>query len=357
MKRHSRPGSQFLFLFFFLLSGLLSGSAYAVETSSPGVTFGGFVDTYYAYDFDHPPTHDRSFTTQPARDNEFNVNLAFIEAKVEREKVHGRLALQAGTSVQNNYAGEPTIGTVSGPSLSRNIQEAYAGYRLGEKTWIDAGVMLSHIGVESFISKDNLLYTRSLVADYSPYYETGVRLSSQLTERLSGQLLLLNGWQNISESNTQKALGTQLSYGFAPEFVMILNTFFGQESGFRQFNDLIAKWTPNALWTVELQADIGFQGASWGGFTLMAKRALTPVVSLNGRVEYYSDPSQVVVSTGTLSPFRSWGSALGVDVVLDKNAWWRNELRGYWAAEAVFPSNNGLTSTDGVIVSSISFAF
>src|SRR5512145_2687701 len=70
------------------------------------VAFGGFVDTYYAYDIGRPPTLDRSFTdgatfaTQPARHNEFNVNLAYVEAILSGGRLRGRLALQAGTSVQ-----------------------------------------------------------------------------------------------------------------------------------------------------------------------------------------------------------------------------------------------------------------
>ena len=63
--------------------------------------------------------------------------------------------MQAGTSVQANYASEPTLGTVSGPDLARNIQEAYVGYRVTDKLWIDEGIYFSHIGFESWISRDN----------------------------------------------------------------------------------------------------------------------------------------------------------------------------------------------------------
>ena len=109
---------------------LLASPAAALAQGAPTdtslhVTFGGFVDTYYAYDFGTPPTLDRSFaggatfTTQPARHNEFNVNLAYVEALVSAPRIRGRLALQAGTSVQSNYGAEPAVGVISGPSLSR----------------------------------------------------------------------------------------------------------------------------------------------------------------------------------------------------------------------------------------------
>ena len=124
---------------------LLASPAAALAQGAPPdtsfrVTFGGFVDTYYAYDFGTPPTLDRSFsggatfTTQPARHNEFNVNLAYVEALVSAHRIRGRLALQAGTSVQSNYGAEPTVGVISGPSLSRLLQEAYAGYQVTPST-------------------------------------------------------------------------------------------------------------------------------------------------------------------------------------------------------------------------------
>ncbi|MDE2291086.1 MAG: outer membrane beta-barrel protein, partial [Elusimicrobia bacterium] len=160
------------------------------------VSFGGFLDTYYAYDFDRPASRARAFTTQPARHNEFDVNLAYIEAVVAADRVRGRLALQAGNSVQSNYAGEPAVGSVSGPSLTRSIQEAWAGYRVTEKLWVDAGICFSHIGMESFISRDNWTYSRSLMAEFSPYCQSGVRASYQFDKDWSAQLHVLNGWQN-----------------------------------------------------------------------------------------------------------------------------------------------------------------
>jgi hypothetical protein len=88
------------------------------------VARGAFVDGYYAFDFNRPRDLDRAYTTQPARHNEFNANLAFVEATLSGSRVRGRLALQAGTSVQANYAGEPTTGAVSGATLGGAAKRA-----------------------------------------------------------------------------------------------------------------------------------------------------------------------------------------------------------------------------------------
>jgi len=42
-----------------------------------------------------------------------------------------------------------------------------------------------------------MAYTRSLVADYTPYYLSGAKLTWQATPKLTSQLHLVNGWQNI----------------------------------------------------------------------------------------------------------------------------------------------------------------
>jgi|YNPBryulayer2012_1023412.scaffolds.fasta_scaffold45430_1 hypothetical protein len=87
--------------------------------STTSITFGAFLDSYYAFDFNQPADRNRIFTTQPARHNEFNINLAFVEATVSSDRFRGRLALQTGTSVQFNYAGETT-----NRELAQVIQEA-----------------------------------------------------------------------------------------------------------------------------------------------------------------------------------------------------------------------------------------
>lgn len=118
-----------------LLTSLsFTGNTAHAADGGTGVTVGGFVDAYYGYELNNPGSFDRAFTTQPARHNEFNINLAYVELKLERERVRGRFALQAGTSVQNNYSAEPGRGEISGPSLAQHIQEGYAGYRLAEHT-------------------------------------------------------------------------------------------------------------------------------------------------------------------------------------------------------------------------------
>lgn len=153
--------------------------------SAPKISLSAFVDSYYAWDFNRPRNFDRAFTTQPARHAEFNINLAFIEAVLSGPRYRGRLALQFGTSVQANYAGEPRLGSVSGPGVSQFLQEATVGYHVTPSIWVDAGIFFAHLGYESWISSDNLAYSRSFVADFSPYYEAGLKATWAATPKLT----------------------------------------------------------------------------------------------------------------------------------------------------------------------------
>ena len=216
----------------------------------------------------------------------------------------------AGTSVQSNYAGEPTSGQVSGPSLARLIQEATAGVKLGDNVWVDGGIFYSNAGMEGWASRDNPTYSRSLVADYSPYYSSGVKVTWAVTSKLTGRLDVVNGWQNISENNTGKGAGARLDYAVTPTTTLSYYNLFSDEAGnrLRTFNGVGAKHVAGSL-TLLGELDLGSQGkssagggtATWYGFTAVARVQVARTVALSGRVERYDDEDQVIIATGSAS--------------------------------------------------------
>jgi hypothetical protein len=353
-----------------MILALVAVVAATMQDTTRTVTWSGFVDTYYAWDFNRPATLDRSLTTQPARHNEFNVNLAHVEVKVTGPRMRGRVALQAGTSVQSNYASELRLGSISGPELARHIQEAVVGVRAGRSLWIDAGIYFSHIGQESWISRDNPTYTRSLIADYSPYYETGVRATWTASGKLTAQLHVLNGWQNISETNSSKALGVRLDYAASPHLALGYSNFIGNEapdtvpSRLRVFNELFALVTADQvnLW---LTVDYGTQrrapasgNSTWYGGAAIGRVKVSPTVAVSGRLERYVDPDGVIIVTGTANAFRVSGGSVGVDIAPAPGILWRMELRDFSARDPVFPTHaSGLTKRDGFVVSSLALSF
>ena len=362
----------FVGLAFPALLGAQSATAPIPADTAPKVTFGAFVDGYYAYDFNRPANFDRAFTTQPARHNEFNVNLAYVEAKLDGPRMRARLALQTGTSVQSNYAAEPRNGSVSGPDLSRFVQEAVVGAKLADNLWVDGGVFLSHIGMEGWISRDNPTYSRSLVADYSPYYQSGAKLTWQATSTITAQLDVVNGWQIISESNSAKSVGVRIDYAPSASTVLSYYNYLGDEAPdslperrLRMFNGVGLKSSLSSRVLVLAEFDYGTQGlgadlgtAHWYGGTLVGRVQVTPVVAMVGRVERYDDRDQVIIATGVADGLRANGASFGLDVIPTPRLLWRSELRGFEGEHAVFPKRDGAPSNgDAFVVSSLALTF
>jgi len=354
-----------------LLALLTLGGVGALGAQAPADTtrVTGFVDVYYAWDFNRPPSLDRAYTTQPARHDEFNVNLADVALALARPTVHARLALQAGTSVQSNYAGEPRVGSVSGPDLARLLQEAYVGVRAAPALWIDAGVFYSNIGQESWGSADNPTYTRSLIADYSPYYSAGVRALWQATPALALRLDLMNGWQTISAPNRGKAAGLRIEYAPRPDLLVGYSDFIGNQqpdslpSRVRVFNEVftrLGRADGAAAW---LTADYGAQRApgggwdDWYGVALVARRPLSRRVAVNARVERYQDLHQVIVTSLGAGGFAATGASLGLDVRTAGDVLWRTEARLFHGDRALFPEASGaLGRGDGFLVTSFALS-
>lgn len=312
------------------------------------VSFGAFVDAYYAYDFGRPKSLDRLFTTQAARHNEFNISLAYVEAKIESVRIHGRIALQAGTAVQSNYAGEPRVGAVSGPDVSRFIQEAVAGFAITPRVRIDAGIFFSWIGMESFISRDNLTYTRSLSADFTPYYASGVRAVWQVSPVLGATFAVVNGWQNVSETNQDKAVGVRLDYAISPATTLCYYDFFGNELDSRRLrtlNGVGIKSNPTKTTSIQANFDYGTQEktnnagrSSWHSEGLIGRWRASSRVAMSARGELYHDPDQVLVVTGSRAGFNVSMVSVGVDATPSEIAGivWRNEIRATWADSTIF---------------------
>lgn len=283
-----------------------------------------FLDTYYAYDFSHPQGK-RPFTTQPSRHNEPNINLVSGGVKWEGDSYRGNFVIQGGNSVEAN--------TLSETSDLRYIQEAFVGKKMAEKTWIDGGIYLGHIGAESWISRENWTYTRSLNLDYVPYYTAGVRITHE-----NFQFHLMNGWQNMREDNQAKSFGIQYVYPLNEEMTFTYNNFFGDEevvstrSRFRGYHNFIMKWTPAGSFGYLAAVDIGHQSQQrdngvdgFGVASLTIRKTLSETQAVAMRIEHYADPHGANVT----EDFVTSSASVNFDQAFPRDILWRTELRGY----------------------------
>ncbi len=324
------------------------------------IKWGGYVDTYFMYDFNNLPDNKVShpFTT-PSRHNEFNVNLAHIEVRGSSQTIRGALALHTGTAVRTNYAAE-----ADNHELSQLIHEAWAGYQIANGLWLDAGIYPAPYGFESWMTKDNKTYTPSLVTNFSPFYQTGIHATWQITDSLYVQIHIINGWQNIAETNSDKAVG--ISFGYIPTGIVSIsyNNFIGNEqpegmpAALRFYNNLCTRFTINKHLQFDLTTDYGMQkkndlDASWMGFSLIARYQLTSVTSVAARGEYYKDEHQVIYYTGSKDGFDGIGVSANADFQISPALLFRTEGRLIKSKSKIFQSENGLTDKSAFIVSSL----
>lgn len=355
----------FLLLSLLILCSTL-GLAQAPDTTAaakPVFSWTGAVDLYYGFDFSRPENRYRQFTTQAYRHNEFNLNYGFLQADYATSRTRATLALHTGTYVQANYAAEPN-------ELTRLIGQANAGFRLTDKTWLDVGILPSHIGYESTFSGFNEVYTRALMAENSPYYETGAQLSHAFSDKLNVKLLLLNGWQNIHETNNAKSVGGGVYFDASEKLSLSYANYFGNEapdglsSRYRFFNNFNLKYLFSDRFSLGASADYGRQkllGSStvgnWYSGMVLAKYQLAPKSFLSGRAEYYSDEEQVIIFTGTANGFQTFSATLNYNYEPVPGFLYRIEARGYAAEDAVFTGKEGTRKTNLLLVTSLAVKF
>src|SRR6186713_1800947 len=94
---------------FTALSVLLATQLSAqTDSNYKPLTFSGYLEAYYSYDFGNPENHNRpAFLYSYNRHNEINLNLGFVKAAYQTSNIRANLALGAGTYMNANMAAEP----------------------------------------------------------------------------------------------------------------------------------------------------------------------------------------------------------------------------------------------------------
>lgn len=349
---------------FITVSGFLSVlSCLAQDTTKNNqLSFSGFMDVYYQYDFDNPASRLRpAFLYNYKKHNEFNVNLGLIKAAYTNKKIRANIALMIGNYAQFNLAAEPAI--------AQNIYEANVGYDISKKVSIDAGIMPSHIGLESAISKDNWNLGRSILAENTPYYETGIKLTYHPNGKFTTAFLILNGWQNIQETNSNKAIGTQVQYKPTAKWLFNSSTFIGNEKPdsarqLRLFHNFYATYVISKKMNAALLFDIGAEKQinsahynTWFGTALLLQYSINSKYSSSFRVEHYNDRKGVIVSANTANGFQTFGYSLNLDYKPVENILFRTEARLFNARDDIFLKNGALKNNNYSMLASLAIWF
>lgn len=346
-----------------LLSLFFICNLFAQDKSELKLTFSGFLETYYSYDFNQPQSEGKlPFMYNYNRHNEFNVNIGLLRAKVEYENVYASIALHSGTYVDDNYANEEI----------KYLNEAFVGLYLdkAKKNSIEIGILPSYIGFESATTATNLTLSRSILAENSPYFMTGVKYTFKPSDKWNFTALVTNGWQRINkpQKDVAPSFGTQIIYKSTSSSTVNWSTFvgkefFGTEFTMRYFSNLYydKKWSDK--WRTIAGFDFGLQDTSakndgyenWLSPVFIAQYSINTKWQTAFRAEYYQDKSNIIIDVD--DQFETLGFSFNVDYLPNSKVKFRTEARYFDSIEKVFLKNEHLVNSNFFLSASLSFEF
>ncbi len=339
--------SALLILYFLFL-----GNAFAQNNSEINFNFG--LESYFLYDFNTPENKELpSFLYSHTRHNEISINTLFLKGSYNTERIRAAGALIFGDYQSRNYSAEP--------SPFQHLFEARVGYMPLNNLWIDAGIFASHIGYESTLNYENWTLTHSIIAHNSPFYESGVKVT-YTTEEWLFSFLVLNGWQVIKENdNNYKGIGTQIQFKPTESVLLNSSTYFG--IGYNQPDSLVANRIFQDFYCVvdlsgnfstAISLDTGWQKFlsddeyhPWWGTSFLMRYNLSSQVSLAGRIEYYNDPDNIIVSGP--DEFKTSGYSLNLDFKPIDTILLRIEGKIFKATEDIFTKNDQAKNSESMI--------
>jgi len=339
------------------MMGIASFSSAQDSTHTPLLKISGYAEVYYSNDLANPADHLRpGFFYSYNRHNEVALNLGFIKAAYSAERVRANLALMTGTYAQYNLAAEP--------ALLQNIYEANVGIKLSKNQdlWLDLGVLPSHIGFESAIGKDCWTLSRSLLAENTPYYEAGARLSINSNDgKWYAAALLLNGWQRMTrvEGIQSAILGTQVTFKPSSKVSLNWSTYLGDE---RPENEIVKRFFNNFYGVFNFGklglttgVDVGVQEAAndesstWVTPIAILRYTINDHWAIAGRAEYYSDQDKVIIAAPG-DGFETLGLSLNLDYLPLPNVALRFEGRTLSGQGDYFFNRDGQRSSSNTFL-------
>lgn len=277
------------------------------------------------------------FSTYPLA-NGFDVHLAAVRGSWRSDRVEGRLGLMAGSFAQRNMNGVPE-------SL-QFLQEASVHLALNEnKTFFTGiGIQPSHIGSEGIFGFENMMLTRSLAADNSPYFQNGLYLKWAPSKgKLECSLWALNGWQRVLPGISKSpvpAAGWQVQYRPAKNLVINSSSYWGNVPGGskearRLFHNLYLKGGNSEKLEWMLCLDAGLQIPSmkdirtdsyWATLNINCSLHTSKRHALQFRAELFRDPTRVILNLPVKSTDVA-GFTLGNQIKVNPWCLIRNEYK------------------------------
>lgn len=333
------------------------------------IKLSGYIDTYYAYDFNKPSNGLISYFVSSNQHNQFALNLGYLDLTYTTNLFKVKITPGLGTYIESNYVNEKGI--------FKNVLEASLGICVSSKRkiWLEAGVFGSPFTNESAISKDQYMYTRSFAPEYVPYYLAGIKASYPINEKFNLYVYFLNGWQQIHDQNKGKSIATQLEYRPNEKQIINWNTYVGDERSslqphfrMRYFSDIYFSTKFNhklsliacvyggiQRYTQLSNSDSEKGSLYWWQANVVGKWNLSQKQSVAARIEYFNDPANVMISNlyPTL-PIHISSVGICYNFQLIKNALFRIDSRAIHGRKSIYENNRQNTF---ILIGNLTFWF
>jgi hypothetical protein len=322
----------------------------------------GTADMYFHYNFNKPATGSltplRNFDFEHNQFSLALVEVALIKPASADDRVGFRFDLDYGPTTDWVHSAEP-----GGLETFRNIQQGYISYLapVGSGLTFDVGKFVTQHGAEVIEAKDNWNYSRSLLFSWAiPYYHMGVRVGYSVNDKLSLGATVNNGWNDVTDNNSQKTYGVQATIKPTASVSIVQNYMGGPEQtdnadDWRHLSDTTVTYTATPKLSLMGNYDYGRdtvagRSVTWQGVGLYAKAQANQYFAVIPRFEYYDDEDGF--TTGTEQKVKEF--TLTAEVKHSQGLIMRLEYRRDWSDVNFFtkdgrPSDNQNTFSVGFI--------
>jgi hypothetical protein len=313
----------------------------------------GTLATSYNFNFNRPNpaagTNDNVMRVFDPNANEFSINMAELQIEnAPNDWSKFRLDIAVGEDAPLFKS----AGFLAGNEF--DIWQAYGELTapIGNGLTFKVGKFATIIGAEVIESADNYNTSRSILFGFAiPFNHTGVLMSYDFSDKVSGSVGVVNGWDIVAENNKAKTFLGSLGFTINDQWSLSINGSFGAEQAgadgnFRGLVDTILTWTPSEDTAVILNYDLGKEegvgGAgfvNWHGGSLVLHHTVNDWFGASLRGEFFDDDGSRN-NAGVVNTIFGEGTLTGHFYLSD--GWeTRLEVRHDQANNAAFIRNNG----------------
>jgi len=274
------------------------------------IAVNGFVSTSYSYNFNRPASGTNQFRVFDFDDNTIKVDVAELvlqRAVAKPGEVGFRVDAVAGGSIPRVSAAAGLFRDASGKAEDFDLQQAFVSWvaPVGSGLRLDIGKFVSPLGYEVIDGYDgyNDNATRSFLFGVGiPFTHTGIKAGYAFSDQLSGQVMLVNGWDNVKDNNTAKSFGAQVTWTPSKSVTAVVNYIVGAERSdtngdARNVVNVNAQWkvtdrivlAVDTVYGTEPNAVTQGQTAMWDGIVGYARFGLSDAFALILRGEAFHD--------------------------------------------------------------------